>query len=819
MNFPSAMWIVFLTLVGCAMGELYAGVEIIRDGRPQAKIYIHPNDLKPVNGSGGEGHGVLTWIPPDQIVNELNYHLQKMSGTALQVVQTENTGDIQNPAIVVGELAVQLGAQPQKTVESGEGFRLLTKDNRVLIGGQSRSGTLLGVHQLLRNLGCDWIMPGEIGEVIPTHSTITIDDIDQSQAPDFLFRKLWYHGGYHENKEHEDERFYLWQSRQMGGVYWPAVLNTGSHAWEGIVPAHKKLFEENPDMLALRRAPDGTLKRMGPQLESTNPKLVQLFVDDIRDAYRKNIAAGIWTKDTPAGFAIGPADGLGFSISTESQLAGAGRMDPITGEPDQTDLLVLLGNRILDQVHDEYPNALVGFYSYSAHEEYPARYKPHPNLVITFAPISFSRYHSLLDDHSKTQPYYRGIVEQWGKLAHQQGNKLVYRGYNWNLAENMVPFSKARIWGEELPWYRQQGIMGLYVEAAKCWSVLGPSDYIFMRLAWDTSQKWQDLLHEFCQHAYGDGAAPMEQYFLSQIDRQSSAGQEAGSYFAIHLIYDQKWVEESQKLLDAAAAAAQTDAQKTRIQYIGYALDALRLYLRYHAATLRFDFPAAQSDYEAMIAHYQKTHDINSDLVSDYVPIYLTRFIADFAGQAATYASTPYQIVQPLPDALPTLFDPNAAGDRMNFQGPLINDSSFIRTRTYSTTWDAQGLGALRGGAVWYRFHFDLDPALKGKPVGLFLGGVDDEAKVFLNGHPIGSSGEAFSVPFVFDLTEHLSPDGKNLLAIQVVHNTGLNELGTGGILRPSFLFTGPRLQQQAPQPLKPRRLLPGGAVDEQPPQ
>jgi len=816
MNLSSVLWIAFLAAIGGVMSELRAGVEIIRDGKPLAKIYIHPDDLRAVDGHGEGEKNPLAWIPPGEIASELMDHLQKMSGATLEVVQTRSAGDIPAPAIVVGELAVQLGAQPQKTVASGEGFRLLTRDNRVLIGGQTRSGALLGVHQLLRRLGCDWVMPGEIGQVIPSRSTVVVDDIDQSQAPDFLVRKLWYHGGYHQNKEQEDQRFYLWQRRQMGGAYWPAALDTAGHAWEIIVPANRKVFEENPDMLALCRAPDGALKRMGPQLESTSPKVVQLFIDEIRGTYRKNIEAGKWTRETPAGFGIGPADGLGFSISTESQLAGAGKIDPIAGEPDQTDLLVLLGNRVLEQVHDEYPNAYVGFYSYSVHEEFPARYTPHPNLVVTFAPISFSRYHSLLDPHSKTQAYYRHVVEQWGRLAKKQGNTLIYRGYNWNLAENMVPYSKARIWGEELPWYHRQGFIGASVEAAKMWSVLGPSDYIYMRLAWDSDQKWQDLLHEFCRKAYGQGAAPMEQYFLSQIDRQSSAGQEAGSYFAIHLIYDLQWVDQSQKLLDAAHAAARTEAQKTRIQYIGYALEALRLYLNYHDATMRFDFPAAQSGYDAMLAHYEKTHAINSDLVSDFVPIYLKRFLADYTRQANQYTSGSYRLVQRLPDAMTTMFDPHAAGDQMNFQGTSINDSSFIQTRTWSTTWDAQGLGAVRAGAVWYRWRFTLPPELKGKPVGLLLGGVDDEARVFVNGRPIGTSGIGFSVPFAFDLTDELNADGENLLAIQVVRNTGLNELGTGGILRPSFLFTGPKLEHKAPHPLKFRRLLPGGGVDEQ---
>jgi hypothetical protein len=160
------------------------------------------------------------------------------------------------------------------------------------------------------------------------------------------------------------------------------------------------------------------------------------------------------------------------------------------------------------------------------------------------------------------------------------------------------------------------------------------------------------------------------------------------------------------------------------------------------------------------------------------------------------------------------MFDPNIVGHRMRYHRPEINDTQFITTRTISTTWDAQGLAGVRSGAVWYRHHFQLPREAKRQPIGLFIGGVEDEARVWINGNLIGS-GRGFSRPFVFDLTDGIDYDGDNLLAIQVIRNSKANEIGLGGLLRPSFIFTGPRLESKAPKPLELRRVLPGGELGE----
>lgn len=793
------------------------GVTIVRDGKPAAKLYT----TWPVIAPTQEELKSRRWrvanaeaLARNGLLLDLNYHLQKMSGAELEIVTTDNPNQVKGPGVVLDELAVKLGAEPQRVSESGEGFRILTKGELVLIGGQSDGAISHGVYELLRKLGCDWVMPGEIGEIIPTRRTVVVPETDESQAPAFQMRNLWYRGYNQPRLPEERARFGLWKRRHKGGGKLQfAYGRVGGHVWGAFISRHKVEFEKDPTMYALCRTADGSVKRKGPQLESTHPRVIQLFVQDIKEAYRKNLESGEWAKDTAAGFGIGPADGLGYSMSAESVVAGSGRIDPIVGELDRTDHLILLGNQILEQVHKEYPNAYVGFYSYSTHADYPSRYKPNPKIVQIFAPINFSRFHGVLDANSKTQTYYRDVVEQWGRVSREQGNILIYRGYNWNLAENMLPYTKVKIWGEELPWYRHNGIIGLNVEGTKAWNVNGPSDYVFMRLAWDTSLNWQEVLHDYCRKSFGHAADPMERYLRNIIETQHASGQEAGSYHAFHLIYDDAWVKAGGRLIKKALKSANTEADRTRVQHFSYGLEMLRLYLEYHKATLRLDFPAVKAAYDAMHSYWKKIYDLNTDLVANEAPYYLKRFLSRFVDEGLKHSSDPYRMVIEIPDELITMFDPNEVGHRMNYQDPSINDTGFVRTKTISTTWDAQGLTGIRSGAVWYRLHFRLPRRARGQPIGLFIGSVEDTANVWINGEVVGTSGRGFSRPFLFDLTDGIRYDGENLLAIQVIRQSKANEIGLGGILRPSFIFAGPRLAEKAPRQLDLRRVLPGGEL------
>ena len=96
--------------------------------------------------------------------------------------------------------------------------------------------------------------------------------------------------------------------------------------------------------------------------------------------------------------------------------------------------------------------------------------------------------------------------------------------------------------------------------------------------------------------------------------------------------------------------------------------------------------------------------------------------------------------------------------------------------------------GSLEGGVAWYRRHFTLDKAVEGKRVYLVLDGVYRDCTVYLNEYLIGSQRDGYTA-FCFDVTDFVSYDTENLLAVRVDARgrEGWWYEG-GGIYRPVYL-------------------------------
>jgi hypothetical protein len=817
---PVGMLLLLFAVLFCrpAMAQ---DVRLAAPGQPPAPIYVSgplenpqitPAQSRQLSAAEQESRRQVELL--GEVVDDLAYHLERMTGRRPEIVITDDPAAVQAPAIVLDSLAVQLGATPQYETIMQESFRLLTRDNRVLIGGESAYGTAHGAYELLRQLGCDWIFPGPEGEIIPQRESVDVGPLDLAKKPAFEVRSPWYSGGPPIVTAEDVAQFAQWKTRQQqthGRREHPKFLS-GGHFWFYLINENRKYLGEHPEMRALVRQPDGTLVRGWAQLDPAHPGVVELTVKYIREMYKKNG----WPNDRPFCMSIGPNDGGGFSVSPEAMAASPGRVDPITGDNDQTDLLVQYTNNVLKELEDEFPNLYPGWLLYSVHGDYPMRYKPHPRLALLIADITYSRYHSLLDRRSATRTYYRGILEQWAKLHQEQSNPMAFYGYNWNLAENLLPYSKMKIWGQDLPYYHRMGVIGHNNEQDKAWSILGPHNYLMARQGWDIDLDWRDVLKDYCRLAFGEGAPFMEQYYLMLIDTQESAGHEAGSYSAMHLIFNRDFIDRSRALFRRAAAAAKTPYHKRMVDYFSQPVTALDLYLQYRQAVTSFDFVKGKARFDAMVAHWDAYQKKNPDLVSRYGRRYLDWLFKPYVEQGLKYSTGEYRIVHRIPDALPTILDPTVQGQFMGYFHPELSDTGRMTTKTFSTTWDAQGLGAYRQGAVWYRICFDLPANLKGKGIGLYLGAVEDEVHVWCNGAYLGS-GRGFISPFAFDLTAQARFGGENLVAMQVIRRNMLNEAGLGGLLYPSFVFAGPQLEQVAPRTERLQRILPGGAREDIP--
>ena len=521
-----------------------SALTIVKDGKAAAALHVNApvsENKIPLTGAAADK------MPSEELalrvlrtaVEDFNYHIKKMSGAEIPVKYSTAAAD---NAIC---LEIAQGEPDEFTIKSEE--------KRLTISGRDGFALANGLYEVLYRLGCDWVFPGPTGEVIPKMSTVTTSSYTVKSKPDFAVRCPWYPGNVKKHSKAELENFAMWKLRnkmQLSRYNHPLVM-IGGHVSDALIRRYKKRFEANPDMYALVRQIDGSFIRRGPQLETTNPKVIEMIEDYIRTMFKNNN----WPKDKTVCIGVGPADGGGYSESIESQMASSGRLDPATGNKDFTDLQVLLCNTLLERLEKEFPNLHLGFYLYSNHADFPVRYKPHPKIVLVIADISYSRLHSTLEDHIKTRRYYKSL-----------------------------------------------GVKGVYNETTKGTSNLAIGNYIEAKMLWDTKLKWRNVLKTFCKNAYGKAAAPMEKFYTAITLRQSKAGMEAGSFHSFRLIYDLKFVAQMRKLFDEARKLAETDVEKERIRIAELSLTTLEDHLKFKNAFNNFEFDKAKTLFEKIMS-------------------------------------------------------------------------------------------------------------------------------------------------------------------------------------------------------------------------
>ena len=81
----------------------------------------------------------------------------------------------------------------------------------------------------------------------------------------------------------------------------------------------------------------------------------------------------------------------------------------------------------------------------------------------------------------------------------------------------------------------------------------------------------------------------------------------------------------------------------------------------------------------------------------------------------------------------------------------------------------SSGTGYARGGIGWYVHDFPFDPSFLDQRVYLHFEGVYKKSQVYLNGIHLGTYPNGY-LPFSYDLTPHLRPEGSNRILVRVDH-------------------------------------------------
>lgn len=569
-----------------------------------------------------------------------------------------------------------------------------------------------------------------------------------------------------------------WQERMRhGGMGFPS-----SHGIPGIGHREsKQLFETHPEYFALV---DG--KRTTRQVNISHPDVVKIAVEATKKYFRARPEAEI--------VGMGANDGRGFCECPNCLALDGGDYDPFGNYASMTDRYVWFFNQVLDGIKDEFPDKRIGFYAYSVYNRPPVKWKPNPRLVPAVALITLCRIHGVGNPICPEKSYQKEIVRGWGKIVPE-----VYdRGYWFNLADPGNPFFMIRRVVDEIPLGKELGISGWRVESAYNWSGAAPSLYVASRLMWDVNTDVPALLADFYTKFFGPAAKPMQTYIETMDNAVYNADYHSGSSWDTPKIYHAGIREVARKALaDATKLAPQDTLYAARVDVYSKHFDYLEAFLVMLESRARHDYAASMVALQKADALREELRKREHPLISRHAASYMKRFFRLSTEQAYARVTGGDELVAALPDLWQYQIDPEKVGLAINLFDPNLVGGQWQAVKPYSSTWSNIGLRYYKGHA-WYRQSVEIPAKFADKRIFLWFGGVDEAARVWVNGQLIGEGRGTFK-PFELDATSAVRPGQQNMVVVQIF-NEKLNELGTGGIVAPVMFYAPAAGKDAVPQ-------------------
>ena len=454
--------------------------------------------IKLVSGGNSEYCIYRSVIAPSSVDNaakDLQRYISRATETYLPIVGREEHrchGYIRlgDPALVAG--------LPY------EAYRIMTRNGDVFIAGVdtrdgeltptggTSNGTRNGVYTFLEEfVGVRWLMPGEVGEDVPTLKGILIPDVDRVDTPGFENRRIPY--------IQNDEPFvWKWLQRQKQGF---SLQLNHYHNFRHLVPAEE--FNKHPNWFAQlngqRQRPSDRYK-----IETTNPEMVRFVVRRVSAELRR----------TPAqySYSISPSDSSGWSTSPES-FAFYDR-DP-HDRVSVTPLVLDFYRNVAKNVGKTFKDRVLCGYIYADYLYPPSQGVPKlpDNLCLVLAP-SISYGYGLY--RTETRYDLDSLLRSWSKAT----SLVAYYDLPVNLLQS---FGAPNPPGLEIlsylyPRLAAAGMRGVYMYGVSAWGQGALTNYLLAKLNWNPHADVDALTKEFFLRAYGREAGPIMQELYARVD-------------------------------------------------------------------------------------------------------------------------------------------------------------------------------------------------------------------------------------------------------------------------------------------------------------
>jgi hypothetical protein len=163
----------------------------------------------------------------------------------------------------------------------------------------------------------------------------------------------------------------------------------------------------------------------------------------------------------------------------------------------------------------------------------------------------------------------------------------------------------------------------------------------------------------------------------------------------------------------------------------------------------------------------------------------------------ATRIANNFSVITPPLRVWKYFVDKEKTGEAQELFKPEYSDADWKTTDIGVERWATLGIPDYFG-PMWYRQNINVPAIPVGKKVYLWVSREDGDVKVWVNGQAIPyvnakgeTSGEfknGYGTPVSFDITSAIQPGAQNQITIRGTR-VFINELGTGGLLGPAYLY------------------------------
>jgi len=405
----------------------------------------------------------------------LQDYLLQISGAVLPVIAADKHRSPYEIVLGQNERLEQAGVSINLNTLKEDGFVIRTDSMRLFITGGNEKGTLYGVYTFLENyLGCRMYSPKV--KIIPKQKKIVLGKINDTQIPVIGFRDTHYRVTW-------DAEYIDWHKldhdEKGGRPEWGMWV----HTFNSLVPP-EIYYDEHPEYFAMVKG-----KRIPTQLCLTNPRVLDLTIQNLRQKIAQNPGAKYWS--------VSQNDNKDYCTCDQCKA-----IDDREGSPSGSIV------NFVNQVADQFPDKMISTLAYEYGRHAPKTLKPRDNVNIMLCSIEAYRHKAITEDPASAD--FVKDVEDWGRIA----KDIIVWDYVIQFNNLISPFPNLHVLQPNIQFFAQHNVNAMFEQGNR--EVGGEfaalRGYLISKLLWNPNENVDTLMNDFLRGFYGAAAKPIRQY-------------------------------------------------------------------------------------------------------------------------------------------------------------------------------------------------------------------------------------------------------------------------------------------------------------------